>query len=131
MLLLLPAGRRGCGHNLGNGLHRRHSAHSLLAAHNLLVRVESVQWTDNIVDGEYSGAALLIPPLIASPEALLLARRQLQGLLEDERLAAVDELHSPARCGRVDGHAAFCGQRRGMGISGNVAGRIIRYVYRS
>lgn len=63
------------------------------------MRVEAIQWTDNVVDCEHSGSALLIPPLIAAPIALLLARGQLQSLLEDEWLAAIDELHATPRRG--------------------------------
>lgn len=74
--------------------------------------MESVKRTDNVVDGEDARATLLVPPLVAAPEALLLSRRQFQGLLEYEWLSAVDQLHSsPGGC-RVDRHAAFCGRRK-------------------
>lgn len=52
--------------------------------------------------------------MIAAPIALLLPRRQLQCLLEDERLPAINELHAAARRGRIDGDAALCGEYKNI-----------------
>lgn len=67
--------------------------------------MKSVKRRDAVIDGEDAGAALLVPPLIATPDLLLDSIVvPLDILLEDERLTQIEQLSLATSCLRVFRH---------------------------
>lgn len=64
--------------------------------------MKSVERRDAVIDGEDAGAALFVPPLIASPDLLLDSIVvPLDILLEDKRLTQIEQLSLATSCLRV------------------------------